>query len=104
MMDTFVIGDQYKWFSNRAVVNGGRPPDGNIDGEGYTECPQCGWHYFVKVIVRGDNKRTTVMFYVWRGILNNSSGFVIYTSDNSEPQTPLMHGVNYICQLSTFTV
>src|SRR5512134_3072446 len=54
MMDTFAIGDRYKWISDRAVQNGGRPPAGNLDGEGYTECPQCGWHYFVKVIVRSD--------------------------------------------------
>jgi len=49
-----------------------------------------------RVIVRGDNKRIIVMFYTWRGTLNNSSGFVIYTSENSEPQTPLMHGARHI--------
>lgn len=53
-MKTFHLGDSYEWWPRKAVQNGGRPPDGNIDGEGYTECPACRKDFFVKVIVRGD--------------------------------------------------
>jgi hypothetical protein len=74
-------------------------PRRNSEAELLVDLPQS--KYFLsdgggQVIVRGDNKRTTVMFYIWRGILNNSSGFVIYTSDGSEPQAPLMHGARRI--------
>jgi endogenous inhibitor of DNA gyrase (YacG/DUF329 family) len=48
------IGDQYRWTSSPVVRHGGRPRDGNVDGEGYTECPSCGKDFFVKVLVRGD--------------------------------------------------
>jgi hypothetical protein len=54
MMDKFVIGDQYKWVSGKALQNGGRPKEGNLDGEGYTECPNCGRDFFVKVVIRED--------------------------------------------------
>jgi hypothetical protein len=53
-MKTFQIGDKYEWWLGKAVQNGGRPPDGDIDGEGYAECPACNKDFFVKVIVRGD--------------------------------------------------
>jgi hypothetical protein len=49
-----------------------------------------------QVIVREDNEQVMVMFYTWRGVLNNSSGFVIYTSHNREPRTPLMQGASRI--------
>jgi hypothetical protein len=54
MLDKFVVGDQYKWVLDRMVQNGGRPEKGDLDGEGYTECPQCRRDFFVKVIIRGD--------------------------------------------------
>ena len=49
-----------------------------------------------QVVVREDGAQTIVMFYIWRGFLDSSSGFIIYTSDNSEPQTPLMHDARRI--------
>ncbi|MBK9927631.1 MAG: hypothetical protein IPP66_20365 [Anaerolineales bacterium] len=54
MMDKFQVGDIYKWISGAAVQHGGRPDMGNIDGEGYTECPQCRRDFFVKVMIRED--------------------------------------------------
>jgi len=53
-METFAIGDMYKWVPRKAVQNGGRPENGDMDGEGYTECPDCGKGYYVKVSIRQD--------------------------------------------------
>ena len=54
MMDKFMLGDQYKWVPGKTPQNGGRPEEGNVDGEGYTECPNCRRDFFVKVMVRED--------------------------------------------------
>jgi hypothetical protein len=54
MVDRFAIGDEYKWALRKSVQHGGRPEQGNIDGEGYTVCPQCQRDFFVKVMVRED--------------------------------------------------
>jgi DNA-directed RNA polymerase subunit RPC12/RpoP len=48
------IGDKVEWFPRKAVHNGGRPETGNLDGEGYVECPRCKRDFFVLVHVRGD--------------------------------------------------
>ncbi len=48
------LGDRYSWVPRKAVQNGGRPPDGDLDGEGYTECPLCAKDFFVCVEIRGD--------------------------------------------------
>jgi hypothetical protein len=53
-MVDLTIGDTYPWRPGKAVQNGGRPDQGNIDGEGYAECPSCRKDFFVKVIVRHD--------------------------------------------------
>ncbi len=45
---------RYAWWPRKAVHNGGRPADGNLDGEGYTECPACSCDFFVVVHVRAD--------------------------------------------------
>jgi uncharacterized C2H2 Zn-finger protein len=50
----FHIGDKYRWTSSPLVKNGGRPEGGNLDGEGYTECPCCGKDFFVVVEIRDD--------------------------------------------------
>lgn len=59
-METFAPGDEYKWAPRKAVQNGGRPENGDIDGEGYTECPECHQGYYVKVIVRNDRIKRVV--------------------------------------------
>jgi hypothetical protein len=53
-MEKFVIGDYYRWVSGKPVQNGGRPEKGNLEGEGYAECPNCRRDFFVKVMVRED--------------------------------------------------
>lgn len=53
-MDEYSIGDEYKWLLGKAVQNGGRPENGNVDGEGYTVCSLCKKDFFVKVIIRND--------------------------------------------------
>ena len=48
------LGDTCEWVPRKALQNGGRPPDGNLDGEGYTQCPQCEKDFFVSVLARRD--------------------------------------------------
>lgn len=53
-MQSLLIGNAYPWRPGQDVDHGGRPEGGNIDGEGYTVCPNCQRDFFVKVVVRGD--------------------------------------------------
>jgi hypothetical protein len=53
-MDRFTIGDEYNWVPGKTIPQGRRPEQGNVDGEGYTVCPQCQSDFFVKVMVRED--------------------------------------------------
>jgi hypothetical protein len=53
-MKTFAFGNEYLWVPRITVQNGGRPPEGRMDGEGYAECPDCRQGYYVKVTVRND--------------------------------------------------
>ena len=50
----FHLGDEYRWSPKGNVEAGGRPEGGNLDGEGYVECPQCGKDFFARVRVRND--------------------------------------------------
>lgn len=50
----FNLGDKYLWFVGRDFKNGGRPKNGNIDGEGYVVCELCKRDFFVSVKVRND--------------------------------------------------
>jgi hypothetical protein len=50
----YKIGDKYLWCFGKEVQNGGRPENGNINGEGYVECELCKKDFFVKVEVRND--------------------------------------------------
>jgi hypothetical protein len=47
------IGDRYPFVDDRkAVHNGGYPPEGNMDGTGYVECPNCCKDFWVKALIR----------------------------------------------------
>jgi hypothetical protein len=50
----YKLGDAYRWREGRSVKNDGRPQEGNLDGEGYTECPLCAKDFWVIVRVRND--------------------------------------------------
>lgn len=50
----FKISDKYLWCVGKEIQNGGRPENGNLDGEGYTECKFCKKDFFVNVKVRND--------------------------------------------------
>ena len=50
----FNLGDKYLWYFGRDSKNGGRPENGNIDGEGYVVCELCRCDFFVSVKVRND--------------------------------------------------
>ncbi len=57
----FKIGDKYVWRNGKEVQNGGRPKDGNLDGEGYVECESCHKDFFVKVLVRNDEIKDVIL-------------------------------------------
>jgi Zn finger protein HypA/HybF involved in hydrogenase expression len=48
------LGDAVTWAPGHSVPRGARPEAGNLDGEGYAECPSCHRDYFVIVEVRDD--------------------------------------------------
>lgn len=48
------LGGKYLLCPGRNFQNGGRPENGNIDGEGYVVCELCRRDFFVKVAVRND--------------------------------------------------
>lgn len=50
----YQIGDRVNWRAGKAVQNGGRPAGGNIEGEGYLECPVCELDAYVRIIIRDD--------------------------------------------------
>ncbi len=50
----YQLGDTYQWVEGKSVKNGGRPPAGHLDGEGYVVCPACEKDFFVIVSVRAD--------------------------------------------------
>ncbi len=55
MMKTLSLGDRYHWIiGNKSAKNGGRPEQGNCEGEGYTECPSCKKDFWLKAIVEKD--------------------------------------------------
>ena len=53
-LSQFRMGDLYLWLPDRPAESGGRPPDGSVDGEGYTECPNCGRDFYADVLIRVD--------------------------------------------------
>jgi hypothetical protein len=61
---TYDLGEKYRWTNSPLVKNGGRPPEGTLDGEGYTECPICQKDFFV--IVRVQNGILRVLNQTWR--------------------------------------
>ena len=48
------LGDAYPWRPRQSPRHGGRPAGGDVDGEGYLECPLCAKDAFFQVQVRGD--------------------------------------------------
>lgn len=49
---SYRIGDAVNWLPNSDVEHGGFPPSGSMEGEGYTECPQCKKDFFLVVQIR----------------------------------------------------
>jgi hypothetical protein len=50
----YVIGDHYNWLPDKPFKYGGRPEGGNMDGEVYETCPQCGSAFTAIVEIRND--------------------------------------------------
>lgn len=48
------LGDRCAWAPDRPVASGGRPPGGDLDGQGYVACEGCGRDWFAIVEVRDD--------------------------------------------------
>ena len=57
----YKIGDEIKWIPNKSLKNGGRPKNGYLNGEGYSECSVCGKDFFVKVEIRLDKLTNVVV-------------------------------------------
>lgn len=51
----YQLGDRCRWIPDRAVADGGRPPQGDLDGVGSIECVHCGQDWYAVVSVRGDH-------------------------------------------------
>lgn len=50
----FRLGESYVWMPNKSIHNGGRPENGDLNGEGYAECLCCHKDFFVVIEVRKD--------------------------------------------------
>lgn len=50
----YSIGDEYHWRPGKSYKNGGRPPDGNDEGDAYGDCDICKKDFFAKVIIQSD--------------------------------------------------
>jgi hypothetical protein len=48
------IGDVYQWCANEAVARGGRPADGNLDGDGFVICGSCERFFALTIVIRSD--------------------------------------------------
>jgi hypothetical protein len=48
------LGDRVRWLPGRDREDGGRPVSGDLDADGYVECPVCERDFFLTVSVRGD--------------------------------------------------
>lgn len=81
-MSQLSIGETCPWLPGKAVQNGGRPENGNLDGDGYAECLNCGADFDVLVQVRGD---------VIRGVTLDPQrpGFVIPAPPAAPAQLPV---------------
>jgi tetratricopeptide (TPR) repeat protein len=53
-LDEYEVGDVYRWIPGKAVRNGGRPDNGDLDGQGHTVCPACRKDSFVTGVIRKD--------------------------------------------------
>jgi hypothetical protein len=50
----YQIGDKVEWIPQKAVQNGGRPENGNLNGEAYAQCPKCKKDFFVIAHIKND--------------------------------------------------
>jgi hypothetical protein len=50
----YTVGDRCDWRPRASFQNGGRPKNGDLDGEGSTRCENCGDNLMVKVVIRED--------------------------------------------------
>lgn len=48
------LGDRLAWEGKGVRTPAGRPPDGDFEGEGYTECSVCGNSFWTRIHVRAD--------------------------------------------------
>ncbi len=50
----YSIGSLVQWIPRKLPQNGGRPPGGNLDDEGYVVCSICDRDFFVDVSIVDD--------------------------------------------------
>jgi hypothetical protein len=51
---TYRLGDEVRWAGGHGGKTLRRPPAGDLDGEGYAECPRCAKDFWVDIDIRGD--------------------------------------------------
>lgn len=61
------IGNKIEWVQRKSFQKGGRPANGNIDIEGYTECEKCGLDFFLIVRIRDDCIYQTIVDHDKKG-------------------------------------
>lgn len=50
----YTVGSKVEWLKVQSVAEGGRPENGTMAGEGYSECASCKKDFFASVIVQND--------------------------------------------------
>lgn len=51
---SYKIGDEIQWVPRREPQNGGRPPNGDMNGDAWMECPICSNDSYLLVEIRSD--------------------------------------------------
>ncbi len=75
-------GDKIIWRTGKSLQNGGRPENGDIDAEGYAECPKCNKDFFVWIAVRNDVIQTAEVNLEKKGYIPDT-----IVPENYEPES-----------------
>ncbi len=53
-MTVYSLGDPIQWRLGREIKNGGRPPGGSMEADGYAECSGCKKDFWVTIKIVND--------------------------------------------------
>ena len=80
------IGDSMTWTRKVSLKKGGRPRDGNMDGEGYAVCPSCDRDYFLVVEIRDDRITAVRVDHSKPGFMEQGEKIHGTTHDREQPR------------------